>query len=68
MVEELGISEATLNNWVYNARKVKKTSGEGSDLIEENLRLRIENEQARRWRDIETLCFRPSVLKAINES
>ena len=69
MVEELGISEATLNNWVYNARRAKKANaGEGSDLIEENLRLRIENEQARRWRDIETLCFRPSVLKAINES
>ena len=43
----MGISEATLNNWVYIARKVKRASGEGSDVIEEINRLRKENEQLR---------------------
>ena len=43
VANELGISEATLNNWVYNARRVKKANaGEGSDVFEENLRLRKE--------------------------
>ena len=43
VANELGISEATLNNWVYNARRAKKATGETTpDLIEENLRLRKE--------------------------
>ncbi|CAG4908177.1 transposase [Acidithrix sp. C25] len=43
VVEELGISEATLNNWVYNDRRAKKASGETTpDFIEDNLRLRKE--------------------------
>ena len=50
VANELGISEATLNNWVYGSRRAKKTStGEGSDILEEIDRLRKENEQARKW-------------------
>ena len=61
VANELGISETTLNNWVYNARRAKKASGETTpDLIEENLRLRNANEQLRMEKETETLCFRPS--------
>jgi transposase len=46
VAEELDISEATLSNWVYESRKAKRVaSGAGPDLVEENRRLRKENEQ-----------------------
>ena len=53
VANELGISEATLINWVYSARRAKKASGETTpSLIEENLRLRTENEQLRMEKEI----------------
>ncbi len=53
VANELGISEATLNNWVYNARRAKKTNaGEGSDVADEIDRLRKENEQLRMEKEI----------------
>ena len=40
VAQELDISEATLSNWMYEARKAKRAAnGTGPDIVEENRRL-----------------------------
>jgi transposase-like protein len=45
VAEDLGISKATLSNWVDKARKERWDVGVTPDLAAENRRLRKENEQ-----------------------
>ncbi|WP_298339071.1 transposase [Ferrimicrobium sp.] len=47
VAEDLGISKATLSNWVDKARKERRDVGVTPDLAAEIRRLRKENEQLR---------------------
>ena len=52
VAEDLGISKATLSNWVDKARKERREAGVTPDLAAQIRRLRKENEQLRMEKEI----------------